>query len=290
MVLRDSIFQNMTHDNWTAALKPKVQGTWNLHKHLPKDMDFFVPISSIASATGARGQANYAAANAYMDALVQYRRERGQRAFVLNLGPVLSVGHVAEQDIEEFLLGEGFEAITLQEMLVLLDIACSDMTSDDPLNTGHIFSGFSGAHSSESKKKGGVYWLQRPMFSQLRNFDAGSNDMTVAESDTKSKKGSASINKLLSGHGENTSIATAVILDALILKLSMVLDTAQDDVDPNKPVHAFGIDSLASLEIRYWLLKEVGADLAIFKIIGAMSLAALSELAWEKSKYHLRQQ
>ena len=51
-----------------GAIRPKVNGSWNLHQYLPKDLDFFVMLSSSAGIAGARGQGNYAA-GVYNDSL-----------------------------------------------------------------------------------------------------------------------------------------------------------------------------------------------------------------------------
>lgn len=59
--LEDSVFDNMTYANWKNCLDPKVKGTWNLHEAMPKDMDFFVCLSSIGGSVGNRGQGNHAA-------------------------------------------------------------------------------------------------------------------------------------------------------------------------------------------------------------------------------------
>lgn len=51
----------MTHEQFLGVIRPKVQGSWNLHHYLPKDMDFFILLSSSAGIAGSRGQGNYAA-------------------------------------------------------------------------------------------------------------------------------------------------------------------------------------------------------------------------------------
>ncbi|KAF1351559.1 KR-domain-containing protein [Lizonia empirigonia] len=56
-VLQDSLFDKMTYDQWQAAFRPKVDGTWNLHTRLPKDMDFFVMLSSVIWVIGNVSQA-----------------------------------------------------------------------------------------------------------------------------------------------------------------------------------------------------------------------------------------
>ena len=59
----------MSLEDFQIAVKPKVQGSWNLHTLLPSDLDFFVLLSSGAGVTGNRGQANYCMGNTYQDAL-----------------------------------------------------------------------------------------------------------------------------------------------------------------------------------------------------------------------------
>lgn len=58
MVLRDRMFENMSHEDWTEATKAKVQGTKHLSDFLPADMDFFIMLSSLSGVIGNPGQAN----------------------------------------------------------------------------------------------------------------------------------------------------------------------------------------------------------------------------------------
>ena len=89
------MFKNMPSESLNAALRPKVQGSWNLHQ-LPKGMDFFVLLSSYAGIIGGLGQANYASGNTYQDALARHRVAHGEKAVALDLGIVESVGMVFE--------------------------------------------------------------------------------------------------------------------------------------------------------------------------------------------------
>jgi len=88
--------ENMTFSDFEAALKPKVQGSWNLHEALPSNMDFFVLLSSATGILGNRSQANYASGNTYQDALAKHRVSKGLPATSIDLGSILSVGYVAE--------------------------------------------------------------------------------------------------------------------------------------------------------------------------------------------------
>lgn len=82
----DAVLEKMTFDDWKLSVEPKVHGSWNLHTLLPQGMDFFICLSSISGIVGSGGQANYAAANTYMDAFVRYRIMRGEKATSLDLG------------------------------------------------------------------------------------------------------------------------------------------------------------------------------------------------------------
>ncbi|KAK6606927.1 KR domain-containing protein [Botrytis cinerea] len=52
MILRDTIFSNMTHDDWRTSTDPKTIGSWNLHTLLPHGLDFFILLSSVAGVLG----------------------------------------------------------------------------------------------------------------------------------------------------------------------------------------------------------------------------------------------
>ena len=84
-VLDDGVALQQSWDRLRTVFAPKVAGAWNLHlatADLP--LDFFVLYSSLASVLGSAGQANYAAGNAFVDALAHLRKAQGL--------PALSVG------------------------------------------------------------------------------------------------------------------------------------------------------------------------------------------------------
>ena len=84
-VLDDALLHDLTWDRFERVFAPKVAGTRNLHEQsLAHDLDFFVCFSSAASLIGSPGQANYAAANAFVDALMQHRRSIGLPGLSIN--------------------------------------------------------------------------------------------------------------------------------------------------------------------------------------------------------------
>ncbi len=111
-VLDDGAIVNQTADQFARVFAPKVSGAWNLHlatQSLP--LEFFVCFSSLASLIGAPGQSGYAAANAFLDALADYRRSSGLPALSLNWGPWAEVGMAAQSEGARRLLTKGVGSI-----------------------------------------------------------------------------------------------------------------------------------------------------------------------------------
>ncbi|MEZ5583221.1 MAG: KR domain-containing protein [Candidatus Competibacteraceae bacterium] len=68
-------------------MAPKVDGCWNLHTHtLDQPLDHFVLFSSVSALVGNPGQANYVAANSFLDTFAQYRHALGIPALTVNWG------------------------------------------------------------------------------------------------------------------------------------------------------------------------------------------------------------
>ncbi|MFF7634711.1 SDR family NAD(P)-dependent oxidoreductase [Kitasatospora sp. NPDC008050] len=126
-VLDDGTLPSLTPARLAAVLRPKVDAAWNLHRlteHL--DLTAFVLFSSLAGTLGNPGQASYAAANVFLDALAEYRRAAGRPAMSLAWGLWEEgsglTGELAQADLARLSRG-GLAAMPTAQALDLLDAA-----------------------------------------------------------------------------------------------------------------------------------------------------------------------
>ncbi len=92
-VLDDGLLTDLTTSRFEYVMSPKVSGAWNLHRATrTHDLEHFVLFSSTASLLGGPGQAGYAAANAFLDALAERRAREGLAALSVSWGPWGDVG------------------------------------------------------------------------------------------------------------------------------------------------------------------------------------------------------
>lgn len=119
-VVQDELLLRMKPETFQRVLRPKVRGGWLLH-HLLKDypLDFFILFSSTGSVIASLGQGNYAAANAFLDALAYHRRSLGLPALSIGWGP-WSIGMVEQLKLEQFYTKRGIELITPEAGMQIL--------------------------------------------------------------------------------------------------------------------------------------------------------------------------
>lgn len=99
--IKDSVFENMTHSQWSLNIQSKVHTSWNFLQLLPKDMDFFILLSSLMGVYSNPSQSNYAAGCVFQDTLARLRSAQGMRASVsLDIGYMRSAGYVARRSTE----------------------------------------------------------------------------------------------------------------------------------------------------------------------------------------------
>ena len=132
MGLSEALWSAMSNQSWHTSIRPKVQGTWNLHnvlrdKNRDAQLDFFLITSSISGTVGTATKSNYCAGNAFLDAFARYRNSLGLPGVSVGLGMISEVGYLHEHpDIEKVMKRKGIHAITEDELLRIVDLALTN--------------------------------------------------------------------------------------------------------------------------------------------------------------------
>jgi acyl transferase domain-containing protein/acyl carrier protein len=122
-ILDDALFEDLTKEKFGNTLSAKANGAWNLHQLFSEDtLDIFAVYSSVAGILGSAGQSNYAAANTFLDALIQYRRNHQLAGISVNWGTIGDVGLAAQQENRGNRLAEwGLKSIPAKELSQYFD-------------------------------------------------------------------------------------------------------------------------------------------------------------------------
>ncbi|KAK5992090.1 Highly reducing polyketide synthase azaB [Cladobotryum mycophilum] len=265
VVLQDSMFNNMTYQQWQECISPKVDGTRNLSNLFQNDdLEFFVVLSSVTGTLGNMGQANYTAAGTYQDALALNRVSKGLPGVSIDIGSVPSIGLAARTGAGARLDKGGYRVQDVPEMLRLTEIAIRHP------KLGQIVTGI-----NTWSTPGTQSWRQEPRFSCLW-LPGGSED-----SDS-------------SGHGQRLSLRDRllksdreliheVLVEALRVRLAEILGmSTPGDVDAEVPLTSYGIDSLVAVELRNWVVLNVVSEISIFDITQSTSLNDLASRIKER--------
>ncbi len=232
-IKQDSIFEYMTFEKWLGATQPKIKGTWNLHQHLPDDLDFFVILSSMSGIIGNAAQANYSAGNTYEDAVAHYRNARGLRATTLNVGLVADASHfTADSTIEDYLKRYGHWAsalVTDREMQITLEAVMRGQIADGGAVPVQLLVGIT---DEVPRGEDGL----NP-WSKDRKFDHR------VQKHVAPSLGGAGDNRSLADEFKATKTARdaiATVEYALRSYVAAAMTASPEDIDADKPLYSFG--------------------------------------------------
>jgi acyl carrier protein len=236
-VLDDGIIGSLTPERLAAVLRPKVDGAWNLHE-ATRDLDLaaFVLYSSVSGVMGGAGQANYAAANVFLDALAQHRRSHGLAAVSLAWGPWAQSGMASE--LGERTARSDMPLLSVEEGLALFDAATArDEALLVPLRIN------SGTARSDAE----VPAILRGLVRTGRRTAGG-------------RAAGAGLLQQLTGMAESERIR--FLVELVCAHAAGVLGHASAEaVDADREFRQLGFDSLTAVELRNSLTTATGLRL-----------------------------
>ncbi|KAF2962673.1 hypothetical protein GQX73_g10900 [Xylaria multiplex] len=281
MNIQDTMFENMTFRDWSTSLRPKVQGTWNLHRLLPRNLDFFVIFSSVAAIIGSQGQSNYAAANAFEDELARYRLSQGEKAISLNLSLLAGEGYAVENQkvLMQFMTIKQMLLMSQAEVFAILDHYCNkDLPFD--ASRSQVVMGLDVPSDIIARGMEPSAWAQEPLFANLGQI-TGSNDPLSQMSSQDTSNNEIELATRIQ-NAASPAEAANILTEGLVARLCRILSISPEEFDRSQPMHMYGVDSLIAVELRNWFLKTLKVDIAVFEILGGATADMLGKVAAEK--------
>ncbi|KAL9010176.1 MAG: hypothetical protein Q9173_004864 [Seirophora scorigena] len=295
MVLKDRGFLDFTHDEWKAAVAPKVKGAWNLHQALlGQQLDFFVLFSSISAIVGQWGQGNYAAANTFLDSFVQYRQSRGLPASAINIGVMGDVGYVSQNPaVLEQLKAASAHTLREQDLMDTLQLvigksAAEPWSGEDYSNRNQWVIGLRSTKPLSDPSNRAI-WKRDIRMSAYRNLES----LTVSGSAMENE----SLGQFLLAVAKESSMLTEpsnadFLTREIGRRLCDFMLRSEEDLDMKQPLAALGVDSLVAIEIRNWWRQSLGLEISVLEIMNAESIEQLGKHALEglRSRYQVLQE
>jgi len=256
----------LVKQNWPRfrnVFAPKVDGAWNLDR-LSRGfpINLFVLFSSAASFFGSRGQANHAAANAFLDALAHYRRANGLPAISIDWGPWAQIGAAARLGVDRGAAARGLGLIDVEAGLEALGrLLASDLVQAGvaPVDWTKLLERFPGAAA--------------------RYVDLIAGVAKPAKRDAPSSNGRRPLRRILE---EALPAKRRTLLDSFAEEQARaVLGLAAGyPIPPSRPLQELGLDSLLAIELRNKLAAAVEKPLPASTLFDHPTLEQLSGYLW----------
>ncbi len=257
-VVQDQLMMRMDAHTFNTVLRPKIHGAWTLHRVLADaPLEFFVLFSSIGSLVVSIGQSNYAAGNAFLDALAYYRRAQGRPARSLGWGP-WAMGMVTELDLIESFARRGMHTISAEQGKQLMNrllgrdiIHAAVIDADWPL-------------VCQSYSMGVV----PPMVRHL----AEAASITAATSD--SAQSALSILDQMAQVEQDER--PALLADYLHQLTAKVLRIERARFDTAQPLHTLGMDSMLAIELKNQIDHYLRVNISVVELLQGSSVMLLA--------------
>lgn len=251
-VFDDALLSDLDEDRFLAVYRPKALGAYNLHKAAGR-LDFFLCFSSVSAAYGNPSQANYAAANAFLDSLCLARREAGLGGLSLAWGVIGGAGYVARNaKVADMLGAQGWRPLSLRDIHEALD-ACL------PADPGY-------------RMVLDLDWARLGQVNPADRSGARFGALTGAGADAAS-----SAESLADRLSALPPPEAKTLLEAeLSAQVARIAGLAMEDVDLDEPITALGLDSLMVNQLRNWITAALKTQVTMMKLMMGPSVRSLA--------------
>ncbi len=242
MVIEDLLMANLDPEKMRRVLQPKVQGGWNLHELTKQHpLDFFMLYSSVTTYIGNPGQANYVAANAWLEGLANLRRAEGRSVTCIGWGPIGDAGYLTRnQAVKDSLASRlGAEPLLTSTALSML----GRLLVEKPCNLSVGDFQFASLARLLPSSQGARFELLRQSAQETLGAGGDADDFKVAI------------------EGKSQEEVQRLVQQLVTQEVAQILAVSPERIDPVRSLHDLGLDSLMGVELALGLEKRFGIQI-----------------------------
>jgi NADPH:quinone reductase-like Zn-dependent oxidoreductase/NADP-dependent 3-hydroxy acid dehydrogenase YdfG/acyl carrier protein len=241
----DALLQNLDAARMEAVIAPKLIGAWTLHQAtLDIPLEHFMLYSSITTAIGNPGQANYVAANAALEGLAELRRSLGLPAACIGWGPIGDAGYLTRNEAVRDSLGQRL--------------------GKPPLSAGQALD-----QLNRILTEGASLAIANFDWNTLARLlpSAGGSRFAILNRSLKNTGLSEDETDFRVLIADKTTEEIAAIVQRLVVQeLAQILAIGVGRIDPSRSLHDLGLDSLMAVELALGLEQRLGIQLPVMML------------------------
>jgi acyl transferase domain-containing protein len=255
-LLADGVLLQQDWSRFSDVFAAKVIGAWLLHQYTQAwPLDFFVLFSSVAAFAGATGQGNYAAGNAFLDALARYRHTQGLPALSINWGRWAEVGMASALDAanQQRLDALGLEPMPIDDCLVALDRALI-----------------------QQQPQLGVAAIDWPRFVRSHASGTAASLFAAMTGSAVATRAPDLLSQLRQAPRDEQPARLLAYLSGIVRGV-LGLDVTRP-IEASTPLTALGLDSLMAVDLRNRINADLQLNLTLAPLLKGLDIEGLAAL------------
>ncbi|RFU79284.1 polyketide synthase [Trichoderma arundinaceum] len=266
----DTDIKSVTYSQWSTAIEPTTTGIISLQEAFGSNLDFFILLNRTSSVVGGPDQSIANAIGAFRDSFARSQAPLGFPIKAIDIGAVHKDS--SESDTENILPPSDVRPQTLEEVLAVINYAIQNPIAESP-SQGQIICGasqFAPDPSSPVPQRPDARFAHVWSRAAPRVSKGGDDDAFDVQAALRSTS--------------SADAAVEAVYTGLKQKLARLLAVPTKEIQPDRSVSSYGVDSLISVELRNWITGHLGGHVQMLELMSSMSMIQLSEVIAKRSR------
>jgi len=268
MVLDDALITNLNRERYAAVIEPKARGAANLDRLTRSDaLDHFILFSSATTLVGNPGQANYVAANGYLEGLARARRAAGLPALAVGFGAIADTGFLARNTEVNELLAKRIGKTALPAMQAL-DLVADYLCRDPGTVEAAVVA---------------IADIDMGAAQQLRTVDSPLFSVAVRAAKTSVAGGDGeTIDLAALVQGKSPEEGEQIVFQLVAAEIAAILRIPATEITPTKIIKEVGLDSLMAMELGMSFKQKTGFEMPLSSVTQSTTVGDVAQKLYAK--------